>query len=651
MASISGSQSGGKMVRPRRTARTGTPYARPAAAPAQPRSPNWLSRLVISPTRFIASGAGKILSTVLDLESSPDSSSSATSSPSSSSTDSTSEEVGPLDDENDNTFEGDDDALNKGLQPLDGNEKSKHVIEQLLMQESFSREEGDRLIKIIRSRVVDSPTVNGDVDKRTSDMAIRTLATSPDLSSAAVMEAKKWLQQKKSGIDSNSDLGHGSRSLNLVSSPQAPNGEGSPVDVAKLYMRARPPWASPSVDHNKPPTLSGIQLFKEETPHLFSGNSTSSSKLKRGSPATGSWSIQDEIRRVRSRATEEMLRTPSSKIDWSTFSMEHKNDVNSSAIENLGTSLGENAHNFTNLVDASASLATGLGSQAPSDLQNKMDGLQPKYVQADHPANFNSEQNQVSVAVEQTKGTQEDCREVTTSGLRDGSSDDLHRDSGLLKVNGISDTNGSNHQLHSVEETGEAHYHQKDPDLHRFGSATYKRRPRSTTSATESNDSAPASITSPTLDPPLVDLPISLRKALNSRLQDGNCLAFKEKVEAEDAVANGFSSFHAGQVIEENTKTLDNKPSAVDASQERTTEGVLEQEDCKQSMEMPGVVVNDPVAVKDDSTATGSQSQNSSSVQNEVQQKGSQATPTSIANRKGKRITRSTRKDRSRGVK
>ncbi|XP_057434606.1 uncharacterized protein LOC130727476 isoform X5 [Lotus japonicus] len=591
MASISGSQSGGKMVRPRRTARTGTPYARPAAAPAQPRSPNWLSRLVISPTRFIASGAGKILSTVLDLESSPDSSSSATSSPSSSSTDSTSEEVGPLDDENDNTFEGDDDALNK---PLDGNEKSKHVIEQLLMQESFSREEGDRLIKIIRSRVVDSPTVNGDVDKRTSDMAIRTLATSPDLSSAAVMEAKKWLQQKKSGIDSNSDLGHGSRSLNLVSSPQAPNGEGSPVDVAKLYMRARPPWASPSVDHNKPPTLSGIQLFKEETPHLFSGNSTSSSKLKRGSPATGSWSIQDEIRRVRSRATEEMLRTPSSKIDWSTFSMEHKNDVNSSAIENLGTSLGENAHNFTNLVDASASLATGLGSQAPSDLQNKMDGLQPKYVQADHPANFNSEQNQVSVAVEQTKGTQEDCREVTTSGLRDGSSDDLHRDSGLLKVNGISDTNGSNHQLHSVEETGEA---------------------------------------------------------LNSRLQDGNCLAFKEKVEAEDAVANGFSSFHAGQVIEENTKTLDNKPSAVDASQERTTEGVLEQEDCKQSMEMPGVVVNDPVAVKDDSTATGSQSQNSSSVQNEVQQKGSQATPTSIANRKGKRITRSTRKDRSRGVK
>lgn len=57
---------------------------------------------------------------------------------------------------------------------------------------------------------------------------------------------------------------------------QAPEDEGSPVDVAKSYMRARPPWASPSVDHTKPSTLSGIQLFKEETPHLFGGNSTAS---------------------------------------------------------------------------------------------------------------------------------------------------------------------------------------------------------------------------------------------------------------------------------------------------------------------------------------------------------------------------------------
>jgi hypothetical protein len=77
------------MVRLRRTAvaRNRTPYSRPVPPQPQPQpqpqSPNWLSRFVISPTRFIASGAGKILSTVLDLESSPSSSSSATSSSSS----------------------------------------------------------------------------------------------------------------------------------------------------------------------------------------------------------------------------------------------------------------------------------------------------------------------------------------------------------------------------------------------------------------------------------------------------------------------------------------------------------------------------------------------------------------------------------------
>lgn len=87
-------------------------------------------------------------------------------------------------------------------------------------------------------------------------------------------------------------------------------------------------------------------------------------QLKRGSAATGSWSIQDEIRRVRFRATEDLLRTlPSSKIDWSTLGMENKNNVDSSAIENIGASLSERVHNSTNLVDASANLTRGFGSQ------------------------------------------------------------------------------------------------------------------------------------------------------------------------------------------------------------------------------------------------------------------------------------------------
>ncbi|RZC06295.1 protein KAKU4-like isoform X3 [Glycine soja] len=596
MASVPGSRSAGKIVRTRRSAaaRSRTPYDRPAPPPPpEPPSPNWISRFVISPSRFIASGAGKIFSSVLDLDNSPSDSSSATSSHSSSANDSDAEEVGTFDDENDNPSEGDV-ALSK---PCVGNSKSKHMIEQLLMKESFSREECDRLIKIIRSRVVD-PANDDDGDKRPTDIPNKIFGSdtdSPELHSAAIMEAKKWLREKKSGLDTNSDIGYGSPSLNLVALPQDPKDEGSPVDVAKLYMRTRPPWASPSIDHTKPQTPSGIQLFKEETPYLFGNNSTPPSKLKRDSAATGSWSIQDEIRRVRSRATEDLLRSlPSSKIDWSAFAMENKNNVNSSAIENIGASLGERVHNSTNLVDASANLARGLGSQVSPDLDSKLDEFQPESVLS-NPVNINFEQNQGSVAVQQTRGTQ-DGGEITTSGLRDGSSDDMHRDGGLVKVNGISDTNGPGHQLDSVEET---------------------------------------------------------REAINSRLQDSNHLVIKEKVRAEDALANGFPSsepsFNPGQVIEQSTKTLDNKPNTTDSSQERTAQG-LEQEECqtlRESAEVPDVIGDDSVA-----GGVVSGSQNSSSVY-EVQpgvESGLSTTPTSIAKQKGRRIaTRYNR--RGKGVK
>lgn len=92
MASVPGSRSAGKIVRTRRSAaaRSRTPYDRPAPPPPppEPPSPNWISRFVISPSRFIASGAGKIFSSVLDLDNSPSDSSSATSSHSSSANDS-----------------------------------------------------------------------------------------------------------------------------------------------------------------------------------------------------------------------------------------------------------------------------------------------------------------------------------------------------------------------------------------------------------------------------------------------------------------------------------------------------------------------------------------------------------------------------------
>ncbi|BBG95393.1 Protein KAKU4, partial [Prunus dulcis] len=131
------SRSGGKIVRPRRVAGARTPYDRPRLANPGPENPNWFSRLIYSPTRMIASGAGKIISSVF----SPDSSSS------SSSEDGTDDE--DVDDDDISTQE--DDGLNKRngtsgklsffrKEPPAtlGKSDNKHVIEQLLMQETFS---------------------------------------------------------------------------------------------------------------------------------------------------------------------------------------------------------------------------------------------------------------------------------------------------------------------------------------------------------------------------------------------------------------------------------------------------------------------------------------------------------------------------------
>lgn len=86
MASIPRSRggSGGKILRTRRSRRPATPYDRPGLVTdpdpdSPPRNPNWLSKLILSPTRLIASGAGKVISSVFGPESSSSSSSGAAS--------------------------------------------------------------------------------------------------------------------------------------------------------------------------------------------------------------------------------------------------------------------------------------------------------------------------------------------------------------------------------------------------------------------------------------------------------------------------------------------------------------------------------------------------------------------------------------------
>ncbi|KAI4337413.1 hypothetical protein L6164_015835 [Bauhinia variegata] len=478
--SLAESQSGGKIVRPRRTTSAKTPYERPKPSNSASKSPNWFSRFISSPARFVAAGAGKLLSSAINLEDSPTSSSD-----SSYGSDSSAErQNSAFDDHNDVGYDAFKkrkslEVINysgKELIPLVGNSKNKQVIVQLLKQETFSREECDQLIKIIRSRVADSATNEDGGEKRPSEISNRTLgsdANTPDICSAAVLEAKKWLKEKKSGFDSKSDLDRGSHSSNLVTLPGAFEDEGSPVNVARSYMRQCPPWASPSIDHSKSSPPTGIQLFKEETAYPIIGNSTSSSKLKRDSPATGSWSIQDEIRRVQSRATEEMLRTcPSSKMDWSAITVEYKHNPNSSATENKEANTGEKLHSSTSSIDASLHLAKGLGTQA-------------------------------------SPGLQDDRREITAIGEQVRSSGDMmtmvHSDDGLVKVDDIDDSNVANHKLNSILETRE----------------------------------------------------------VSNRLCDGSCSVFKEKVGAENTLANGFSGpgFSAEKLFEQNTTILNNEHS------------------------------------------------------------------------------------------
>ncbi|CAN7108777.1 unnamed protein product [Brassica rapa subsp. narinosa] len=280
-------QSGGKIARPRRRFAVRTPYDRPAprSRDTPQQNPSWISRLVYKPVTVIASGAGKFISSVVFSDSS--------SSSSEDDEDSSSDIEGDEDVEKNITgFPEDETMLEESTIQRLG---SKRVIEQLLKQETFAREEGDRLIDIIKARVVDHPSVPTPNEGRHSDNEVDV----GEMSNKAVMEAKRWLEEKKSASNSKSIA--------------TEDGGGSPVDVAKSYMRARLPWGSPAANTSefRSPSPAGMQLLKEGTPFPYSAGNFSSSKLRRRSRSNPTWNIQDEIRKVRAKATEEMLKTVS----------------------------------------------------------------------------------------------------------------------------------------------------------------------------------------------------------------------------------------------------------------------------------------------------------------------------------------------------
>lgn len=270
---------GGKIVKNRRVPRS--PYARPSTPPPpsdDPENPNWLSGLIY-PAKVIASGAGKILSFFGNDYSS---SSSSSAGDSSEEDDDEEEEI-----ENDVAFK-DNDQLDKVLSFSKSD--NKRAIEQLVIQETYSRKEANELIKLVRSRIVDSNGTFGE--------------TTPNMRTSAIMEARKWLQEKRSGSKKKFE---NELDVSNVASPSQIfiSEKGSPVDMARSYMQNRPAWASPSLKQAEVGSSSplGMLQFKEETPM----STLRSSELKKSSFTSGSWNLLEEIRRVRSKATEELL--------------------------------------------------------------------------------------------------------------------------------------------------------------------------------------------------------------------------------------------------------------------------------------------------------------------------------------------------------
>ncbi|KAF5936399.1 hypothetical protein HYC85_027528 [Camellia sinensis] len=380
---------GGKILRNRRIAAPKTPYDRPTPAPtpssAPPQNPNWLSGLIFPTSRLIATGATKLLSSVFG----PDTSSSSSSSGSCPSSED------DIDDDNDNYHIQSDgvDELNKKNGTTSeligcfrkeprltlGKSETKHVIETLLMQETFS-----------------------------------SIFDSRDLCSKAVMEAKQWLEEKKVASSSKLDLDHGICALNSVVLPQVTKGGlGSPVDMAKWYMQARPPWASPSKDYVefRTPSPMGREILKEETPLLLKC-SLLIKGAKMYSLASGSWNIQEEIRRVRSKATEDMLKTPSStKIDMLSFALEPKSFQKSllSGKTELGRGDKVNDLNLlpaTKSIDVSSELVAGVTTcqgLPVSVVEMTQDSLRNADLSS-QPVMFSSAQNQDSESIWTVEG-------------------------------------------------------------------------------------------------------------------------------------------------------------------------------------------------------------------------------------------------------
>ncbi|KAL0312243.1 UNVERIFIED_CONTAM: protein KAKU4 [Sesamum radiatum] len=392
------SGAGGKIVANRRKQRlAATPYDRPLPEPSRPpppKSPNWFSGVIVPSARALASGAGRILSSIFSESES-----------SSEDEDSASED----DVQNDNHYGSPYDGVNTSneknvtspelmqhgqeSQLIVRRTETKQIIEQLIMRETFSREECDKLIQVLNSRVMDASTEAGERILLAGSLGKTLDHEHVDIYNQAVQEAKKWFKEKKVGSSSVTELAPGTSNFNSTGVDNIESGGGSPVDLARSYMKDRPPWASPTRNFElRTPLTTTMKLFKEETVYSVGQDHLSSSK-KRNSLASGSWNIQEELRRVRSKATEDMLRTPSTKIDPSLFAVTPSREKSVGA-GNLLFALGERMTEPESLVDAGVSSDPALAA-----LESRQAGKASEAVSS-KPATSGSGNNEDAEAVQ-----------------------------------------------------------------------------------------------------------------------------------------------------------------------------------------------------------------------------------------------------------
>ncbi|KAJ6831829.1 protein KAKU4 isoform X2 [Iris pallida] len=200
----------------------------------------------------------------------------------------------------------------------------------------------------------------------------------------AVMEAKKWFEEKKLSVSSKYDSECGPCTLNTNVLDYDIEGEqGSPVDMAKSYMQSLPPWRSPSLSSTgfKTPPSNGTQHIAESymqslppwrsplsgstgvkiptpdgTHHCYkrtsyamtNGSIFSSKVLKRSHIAIGSWETLDETHQIRQKPTEELDISKSKEIESPARVPEHNSTPNlSSEAAERALYAGDNCSNGT----------------------------------------------------------------------------------------------------------------------------------------------------------------------------------------------------------------------------------------------------------------------------------------------------------------